>query len=196
MANHSSAIAVNYDEDYGIAEVTATIDNGDFGTREIRLESGELARQANGSVTAFLDDETMLLATTTASRKPKEHLDFFPLTVDVEERMYAAGRIPGSFFRREGRPSSEAILACRLIDRPLRPTFAKGLKNEVQIVATILSQHPDDFYDVLAINGASAATQLSGLPVSGAVGAVRVALLADEKHPCLLYTSPSPRDRG
>ena len=183
MANHSSAIAVNYDEDYGIAEVTATIDNGDFGTREIRLESGELARQANGSVTAFLDDETMLLATTTASRKPKEHLDFFPLTVDVEERMYAAGRIPGSFFRREGRPSSEAILACRLIDRPLRPTFAKGLKNEVQIVATILSQHPDDFYDVLAINGASAATQLSGLPVSGAVGAVRVALLSDEKHP-------------
>ena len=125
----------------------------------------------------------MLLATTTASNQPREGFDFFPLTVDVEERMYAAGKIPGSFFRREGRPSSEAILACRLIDRPLRPTFVKGLRNEVQVVVTVMSQDPEEYYDVVAINGASAATQLSGLPVSGAVGGVRMALIADDKHP-------------
>lgn len=125
----------------------------------------------------------MLLATTTASNQPRENFDFFPLTVDVEERMYAAGKIPGSFFRREGRPSTEAILACRLIDRPLRPTFVKGLRNEVQVVITVLSQDPEEYYDVVAINGASAATQLSGLPVSGAVGGVRMALIADDKHP-------------
>lgn len=171
------------DDDYGVIEAVATIDNGDFGTRTIRFETGQLARQAGGSVTTYLDDDTMLLTTTTASNQPREHLDFFPLTVDVEERMYAAGRIPGSFFRREGRPSSEAVLAARLIDRPLRPTFVQGLRNEVQVVVTVLSQNPDDFYDVVAINGASAATQLSGLPVSGSVGGVRVALVADEAHP-------------
>lgn len=170
------------DEDFGIIEAVASIDNGDFGTRTIRFETGQLARQADGSVTTYLDEETMLLTTTTASSRPREGFDFFPLTVDVEERMYAAGRIPGSFFRREGRPSTEAILACRQIDRPLRPTFVKGLRNEVQIVVTVLSQHPDDYYDVVAINGASAATQLSGLPVSGAVGGVRMALVVDEKH--------------
>ena len=97
--------------------------------------------------------------------------------------MYAAGRIPGSFFRREGRPTTQAILACRLIDRPLRPTFAKGLRNEVQCVITVMSMAPDEYYDVVAVNGASAATQLSGLPVSGAVGGVRMALIADDKHP-------------
>ncbi|MBZ8178010.1 polyribonucleotide nucleotidyltransferase [Corynebacterium sp. 3HC-13] len=170
------------DEEFGIIEAVATIDNGDFGTRTIRFETGQLARQADGSVTTYLDEETMLLATATASNSPREGFDFFPLTVDVEERMYAAGRIPGSFFRREGRPSTEAILACRQIDRPLRPTFTKGLRNEVQIVVTVLSQHPDDFYDVVAINGASAATQLSGLPVSGAVGGVRMALVYDNDH--------------
>src|SRR5688572_3042257 len=121
--------------------------------------------------------DTMLLSATTAGRQPKEHFDFFPLTVDVEERMYAAGRIPGSFFRREGRPSEDAILTCRLIDRPLRPTFAKGLRNEVQVVITVLSLDPDHLYDVLAINGASASTQLSGLPFSGPVGGTRVALI-------------------
>ncbi|MGP6172952.1 polyribonucleotide nucleotidyltransferase [Corynebacterium sp. A21] len=178
-----SDVQFTQDEDYGVIEATVTIDNGDFGTRTIRFETGQLARQADGSVTTYLDDDTMLLSTTTASNQPREGLDFFPLTVDVEERMYAAGRIPGSFFRREGRPSTEAILACRLIDRPLRPTFVKGLRNEVQIVVTVLSQNPDDFYDVVAINGASAATQLSGLPVSGPVGGVRMALIADEKHP-------------
>jgi polyribonucleotide nucleotidyltransferase len=161
----------------GVFETTAVIDNGSFGTRTVRFETGRLARQAAGSVTAYLDDETMLLSATTASKQPKDHFDFFPLTIDVEERMYAAGRIPGSFFRREGRPSTDAILACRLIDRPLRPTFVDGLRNEVQVVVTVLSLHPQDPYDVLAINAASASTQISGLPFSGPVGGVRVALI-------------------
>ena len=181
----SAQHGVNFftDDDYGTTEATVELDNGDFGSRTIRFETGQLARQADGSVTTYLDDDTMLLSTTTASNQPRENFDFFPLTVDVEERMYAAGRIPGSFFRREGRPSSEAILACRLIDRPLRPTFVKGLRNEVQVVITVLSQAPQEYYDVVAINGASASTQLSGLPVSGAVGGVRIALLADDRHP-------------
>lgn len=178
-----NAFDVQVDEEFGITEAVATLDNGDFGSRTIRFETGQLARQADGSVTTYLDEETMLLATTTASNQPREGFDFFPLTVDVEERMYAAGKIPGSFFRREGRPSTQAILACRLIDRPLRPTFVKGLRNEVQVVITVMSQHPEEYYDVVAINGASAATQLSGLPVSGPVGGVRMALLADDKHP-------------
>lgn len=183
MSTKPSNVVFNIDEEFGITEAIATIDNGDFGKRTIRFETGQLARQADGSVTTYLDDDTMLLATTTASNQPREGFDFFPLTVDVEERMYAAGRIPGSFFRREGRPSTEAILACRLIDRPLRPTFVKGLRNEVQVVITVLSVNPQDMYDVVAINGASAATQLSGLPVSGPVGGVRMALIADDAHP-------------
>ncbi|MGK2904295.1 MAG: polyribonucleotide nucleotidyltransferase [Mycobacterium sp.] len=167
--------AVETDE--GVFESTAVIDNGSFGTRTIRFETGRLAQQAAGSVVAYLDDETMLLSATTASKTPKDHFDFFPLTIDVEERMYAAGRIPGSFFRREGRPSTDAILTCRLIDRPLRPTFVSGLRNEIQVVVTILSLDPKDLYDVLAINAASASTQISGLPFSGPVGGVRVALI-------------------
>ncbi|MFP3713595.1 polyribonucleotide nucleotidyltransferase [Puerhibacterium sp. TATVAM-FAB25] len=155
----------------------AVIDNGRFGTRTVRFETGRLARQAAGSVAAYLDGETMLLSATTAGKQPKDQFDFFPLTVDVEERMYAAGRIPGSFFRREGRPSTEAILACRLIDRPLRPLFVKGLRNEVQVVVSVLAIHPDDAYDVLAINAASLSTQISGLPFSGPVAGVRVALI-------------------
>jgi polyribonucleotide nucleotidyltransferase len=119
----------------------------------------------------------MLLSATTASKHPKEHFDFFPLTVDVEERMYAAGRIPGAFFRREGRPSTDAILTCRLIDRPLRPSFTDGLRNEIQVVITVQSLNPDDPYDVLAINAASASTQIAGLPFSGPIGGVRVALI-------------------
>ncbi|MTE09064.1 polyribonucleotide nucleotidyltransferase [Corynebacterium aurimucosum] len=181
QTNNSVEFAI--DEDYGITEAIATLDNGDFGTRTIRFETGQLARQAGGSVTTYLDEDTMLLSTTTASNQPREGFDFFPLTVDVEERMYAAGKIPGSFFRREGRPSTEAILACRLIDRPLRPTFVKGLRNEVQVVVTVLSMDPEEYYDVVAINGASVSTQLSGLPVSGPVGGVRMALIADDKHP-------------
>ncbi|MDK8794464.1 polyribonucleotide nucleotidyltransferase [Corynebacterium sp. MSK041] len=178
-----NSVEFHIDEEFGVTEATAILDNGDFGTRTVRFETGQLARQADGSVTTYLDDDTMLLATTTASNQPREGFDFFPLTVDVEERMYAAGKIPGSFFRREGRPSTQAILACRLIDRPLRPTFVKGLRNEVQVVITVMSWDPEEYYDVVAINGASAATQLSGLPVSGAVGGVRMALIADEKHP-------------
>src|SRR6478672_10931314 len=160
-----------------VHETTAVIDNGSFGTRTIRFETGRLARQAAGSVVAYLDDDTMLLSATTASKHPKEHFDFFPLTVDVEERMYAAGRIPGSFFRREGRPSTDAILTCRLIDRPLRPSFVDGLRNEIQVVVTVLSLDPKDLYDVVAINAASASTQIAGLPFSGPVGGVRVALI-------------------
>ena len=160
-----------------IHESVATIDNGRFGTRTIRFETGRLARQAAGSVVAYLDDETMLLSATTASKHPKEHFDFFPLTVDVEERMYAIGRIPGSFFRREGRPGTDAILTCRLIDRPLRPSFVDGLRNEIQVVVTVMSLNPQDPYDVVAINAASASTQLAGLPFSGPIGGVRVALI-------------------
>jgi polyribonucleotide nucleotidyltransferase len=163
----------------GVYESTAVIDNGSFGTRTIRFETGRLAKQAAGAVVAYLDDETMLLSATTASKQPKDHFDFFPLTIDVEERMYAAGRIPGSFFRREGRPSTDAILTCRLIDRPLRPTFVSGLRNEIQVVVTVLSLDPKDLYDVLAINAASASTQISGLPFAGPVGGVRVALIND-----------------
>jgi polyribonucleotide nucleotidyltransferase len=161
----------------GVYEATAVIDNGSFGNRTIRFETGRLAKQAAGSVVAYLDDDTVLLSATTAGKTPKDQFDFFPLTVDVEERMYAAGRIPGSFFRREGRPSEDAILTCRLIDRPLRPTFIKGLRNEVQVVITVLALNPDHAYDVLAINAASASTQISGLPFSGPVGGTRVALI-------------------
>jgi polyribonucleotide nucleotidyltransferase len=155
----------------------AVIDNGQFGSHTIRFETGRLARQAAGSAVVFMDDETMVLSATTASKKPKDNLDFFPLTVDVEERMYAAGRIPGSFFRREGRPSEDAILTCRLIDRPLRPSFVKGLRNEIQVVETIMALHPEHLYDVVAINAASLSTQLAGLPFSGPIGGVRVALI-------------------
>ena len=155
----------------------AVLDNGRFGTRTIRFETGRLAQQAQGSVAAYLDDETMLLSATSVSKSPREGFDFFPLTVDVEERQYAAGKIPGSFFRREGRPSTEAILVCRLIDRPLRPSFVDGLRNEVQIVVTVLSIAPDEFYDALAINAASASTQISGLPFSGPIAGVRMALI-------------------
>ncbi len=158
----------------------AVLDNGKFGKRTVRFETGRLAQQAQGAVAAYLDEETMLLSATSASKNAREGFDFFPLTVDVEERAYAAGKIPGSFFRREGRPSTEAILVCRLIDRPLRPSFVDGLRNEVQIVITVLSIAPDEFYDALAINAASASTQISGLPFSGPIAAVRLALIGDQ----------------
>src|SRR5512132_1011856 len=155
---------------------TAVIDNGSFGTREVTFSTGRLAKQAAGSVIVQLG-ETTVLSATTASKAPKEHFDFFPLTVDVEERMYAAGRIPGSFFRREGRPSEDAILTDRLIDRPLRPSFAKGLRNEIQIVETVLALAPEHLYDVVAINAASMSTQIAGVPFAGPIGGVRVALI-------------------
>jgi len=161
-------------DNHEITSAEAVIDNGTFGTRTIRFETGRLARQAAGSAVAYFGD-SMLLSATTASKHPKDQFDFFPLTVDVEERMYAAGRIPGSFFRREGRPSEDAILTCRLTDRPLRPSFVKGLRNEVQVVITVMALDPDHLYDVIAINAASMSTQLAGLPFSGPIGAVRVA---------------------
>jgi polyribonucleotide nucleotidyltransferase len=158
----------------------AVIDNGKFGTRTVRFEAGRLAQQAQGAVAAYLDEETMLLSATSIGKHPKDNFDFFPLTIDVEERSYAAGKIPGSFFRREGRPSTEAILVCRLIDRPLRPSFVNGLRNEVQVVITVLSIAPDEFYDTLAINAASASSQISGIPFSGPIAGVRLALIGDQ----------------
>jgi len=164
-------------EGQDVKHAVAVIDNGKFGKREIRFETGRLAKQAAGCATVYLDDETMLLSATTVSKSPKDQFDFFPLTVDVEERMYSIGKIPGSFFRREGRPTEEAILTCRLIDRPLRPSFVKGLRNEVQIVVSVMALNPDHMYDVIAINASSMSTQLAGLPFSGPVGGVRVALI-------------------
>ncbi|CAL8975697.1 Polyribonucleotide nucleotidyltransferase [Tessaracoccus sp. O5.2] len=164
----------------GIEFAEAVIDNGKYGTHTVRFEAGVLAQQADGSAAVYLDGDTMLLSATTAQKTPREAIDFFPLTVDVEERMYAAGKIPGSFFRREGRPGEGAILACRLIDRPLRPAFVKGLRNEVQVVVTILALNPAVMYDVVAINAASMSTQIAGLPFSGPIGGVRVALIDDQ----------------
>ncbi|HLL62974.1 MAG TPA: polyribonucleotide nucleotidyltransferase [Propionibacteriaceae bacterium] len=158
----------------------AVIDNGALGRHVVRFETGLLARQAAGSATVYLDEDTMVLSATTAQSRPRDAIDFFPLTVDVEERMYAVGRIPGSFFRREGRPSEGAILTCRLIDRPLRPCFVKGLRNEVQVVVTVMALNPDKLYDVVAINAASLSTQLAGLPFTGPIGGVRVALVGDQ----------------
>ena len=164
-------------EGQDVTSAVAVIDNGKFGKKEIRFETGRLARQAAGAAAVYMNDETMIFSATTASKSPKDQFDFFPLTVDVEEKMYAVGRIPGSFFRREGRPSEDAILTCRLIDRPLRPSFVKGLRNEVQIVITVMALDPDHMYDVLAINAASMSTQLAGLPFSGPIGGVRIALI-------------------
>jgi polyribonucleotide nucleotidyltransferase len=167
-------------EGQDVQSAVAKIDNGKYGKRQIRFETGRLAQQAAGTAIVYLDDDSMLLSATTVSKNPKDQFDFFPLTVDVEERMYAAGKIPGSFFRREGRPSEDAILTCRLIDRPLRPAFTKGLRNEVQIVVTVMALNPDHMYDVIAINAASMSTQLAGLPFSGPIGGVRVALIEDQ----------------
>ncbi|MCM3688896.1 polyribonucleotide nucleotidyltransferase [Kocuria rosea] len=158
----------------------AVIDNGSYGKRVVRFETGRLAKQAAGAALVSIDEDTTMLSATTVGKSPREGFDFFPLTVDVEERMYAAGRIPGSFFRREGRPSTDAILTCRLIDRPLRPAFGKGIRNEVQVVVTVLSINPDEIYNTVAINAASMSTTLSGMPFQGPVGGVRMALMAGE----------------
>ncbi|RLY92380.1 polyribonucleotide nucleotidyltransferase [Kocuria tytonicola] len=163
-----------------IQSAEAVIDNGSYGKRVVRFETGRLARQAAGAAMVYIDEETSMLSATAVGKHPREGFDFFPLTVDVEERMYAAGRIPGSFFRREGRPSTDAILTCRLIDRPLRPAFGKGLRNEVQVVVTVMSIAPDEIYNTVAINAASMSTTLSGLPFQGPVGGVRMALMAEE----------------
>src|SRR5947209_4698351 len=166
--------------DEGVFESTATIDNGSFGTRTIRFETGRLAKQAAGSVVAYLDDETMLLSATTASKSPKDHFDFFPLSIDVEERLYAVGRIPGSFFRREGRPSTDAILDARLTDRPLRPLFPKGFRNEVQVIITVLSADQENDHDTLGTVAASAALAISDIPWDGPVSSTRVGYLNGE----------------
>ncbi|MGB9112645.1 MAG: polyribonucleotide nucleotidyltransferase, partial [Acidimicrobiales bacterium] len=142
--------------------------------RQLSFETGKLAPQADGAVVARIGD-TLVLVTAVAARKVREGQDFFPLTVDVEERMYAAGKIPGSFFRREGRATDQAILTARLIDRPLRPSFPEGFRNEVHVVATILGADQENPHDVVSINGASAALLLSGIPFEGPIGAVRIA---------------------
>ncbi|MGH2577226.1 MAG: polyribonucleotide nucleotidyltransferase, partial [Actinomycetota bacterium] len=142
------------------------------------FESGRLAMQAEGSAVVTYGETQVLATTTTAA--PREGIDFFPLTVDVEERMYAAGKIPGGFFRREGRPSETAILTARLIDRPLRPTFRDGYNDEVQVVVTVLSADLANPYDVPGINGASMSTMIAGLPFDGPVGAVRLGLIGGE----------------
>jgi len=154
----------------GTHELTVDIDG-----KQLTFEAGRLAQQAGGAVVASLGD-TKVLTTTTASSQTKDFLGFFPLTIEVEERMYAAGRIPGSFFKREGRPGESAILTCRLTDRPLRPTFVEGLRNEVQVVNTILQTMQVDPYDVVAMNASSLSTMLSGLPFDGPVASVRYAL--------------------
>ncbi|HZQ77200.1 MAG TPA: polyribonucleotide nucleotidyltransferase [Acidimicrobiia bacterium] len=153
--------------------ITASAPIGETG-KSLTFSTGLLAPQADGAVVVSVG-ETTVLVTAQASRGIREGIDFFPLTVDVEERMYAAGKIPGSFFRREGRPTEQAILACRLTDRPLRPSFPKGYRNETQIVATVLGADLQNPHDVLVINGASAALMISGIPFAGPVGAVRLA---------------------
>jgi polyribonucleotide nucleotidyltransferase len=149
-----------------------------LGDTELTFETGKLAKQAHGSVVVTLGETQVLATCTTAA--PREGIDFFPLTVDVEERMYAAGKIPGGFFRREGRPSETAVLTARLIDRPLRPTFKEGYRDEVQVVITVLSADQANPYDIPGINGASAAVMLAGLPFDGPVGAVRMGLIGRE----------------
>src|SRR5271154_3512981 len=142
--------------------------------KSLSFEAGHLAQLADGAVVARIGD-TILLATVAAAKSGREGIDFCPLTVDIEERAYAAGKIPGAFFRREGKPSDQAVLTCRLIDRPLRPSFPKGFRNEVQVVGTIFSADQENPYDVLAINAASAALMISGIPFDGPIGAVRIA---------------------
>jgi polyribonucleotide nucleotidyltransferase len=156
------------------AEVSVTV-----GGREITFEAGKLAKQADGAVVARSGD-TMVLATAQGRMEPREGADFFPLTVDVEERMYAAGKIPGGFFKREGRPTERAILTARMIDRPIRPLWPKGYKNETQVICTVLSADLITAHDILCINGASAALMISPMPFLGPVGAVRIAIIDGE----------------
>src|SRR5207253_3478460 len=151
----------------------------EIGGREITFETGKLAKQADGAV-VVRSGEPMVLATAQGRMEAREGADFFPLTVDVEERMYAAGKIPGGFFKREGRPTERAILTARMIDRPIRPLWPKGFKNEVQVICTTLSADLVTPHDILCINGASAALMISPLPFLGPVGAVRISLIDGE----------------
>src|SRR5438445_9207863 len=156
---------------------TATV-SVTIGDQELTFETGKLAKQADGAVLVRAG-ETMVLAAAQGKMEPREGADFFPLTVDVEERMYAAGKIPGGFFKREGRPTERAILTARMIDRPIRPLWPKGFRNEVHVVCTVLSADMVTAHDVLCINGASAALMISPLPFLGPVGAVRVGRIDD-----------------
>ncbi len=156
-----------------MAKITKTIQ---YGKHTVTLETGEIARQASGACLASMGD-TVVLVTVVAAKEAKPGQDFFPLTVDYQERTYAAGRIPGGFFRREGRPSEKEILTCRLIDRPVRPLFPEGFTNEVQIIATVMSVDPDIDPDIVAMIGANAALVLAGVPFNGPVGAARVGYL-------------------
>ena len=150
-----------------------------FGNHKVTLETGRIARQASGAVMVSMGD-TVLLVTCVAKKEAREGQDFFPLTVDYQEKTYAAGKIPGGFFKREGRPSEKETLTCRLIDRPIRPLFPKEFKNEVQIIVTVMSLDPDINPDIPAIIGASAAVSLTGAPFSGPVGAARVGYIDGE----------------
>src|SRR2546426_1812266 len=156
----------------------ATTLSREFGNTTMSFETGRMARLADGAAVVTYG-ETQVLATCVSSA-PREGIDFFPLTIDVEERMYAAGKIPGSFCRREGRPSETAVLTCRLIDRPLRPTFKDGYRDEVQVVITVLGVDGSNPYDIPAMNAASIATSLAGLPFDGPVGSVRMGLIDGE----------------
>src|SRR5881296_2678056 len=149
------------------------------GEQEVTFETGKLAKQADGAV-VVRSGETMVLATAQGRMEAREGADFFPLTVDVEERMYAAGKIPGGFFKREGRPTERAILTARMIDRPIRPLWPKGYKNETQVICTVLSADLVTAHDILCINGASAALMVSPLPFLGPIGAVRIGLIDGE----------------
>src|SRR5690606_25728558 len=159
-----------------VPEITVT---GEVGGKELTFSTGKLAGQADGAVVSKLGGSHMLV-TATANKKMREGIDFFPLTVDFEERMYAVGRIPGSCFRREGRPSEDGILTCRLIDRPLRPSFDDDFRCETHVVVTALSVDGENPFDVVALNGASAALSVSPIPFNGPIGAVRLALKRGE----------------
>ncbi|MCD4727270.1 MAG: hypothetical protein K8R46_06390, partial [Pirellulales bacterium] len=150
-----------------------------FGAQNLIIESGKLAKQANGAVTVTCGG-TVVLVTACMAKKPRGGIDFFPLMVDYQEKTYSAGRIPGGFFKREGRPTQKEILTCRVIDRPLRPLFPEGLFNDVQVVASVLSSDGENDPDVLALVGASAALMVSDIPFFGPVGAVRVGMIDDE----------------
>src|SRR5216117_1644893 len=166
---------------------TATV-SVTVGDQELTFETGKLAKQADGAVLVRAGD-TMVLATAQGKMEAREGADFFPLTVDVEERMYAAGKIPGGFFKREGRPTERAILTARMIDRPIRPLWPKGFRNEVQVICTVLSADLVTAHDILCINGASAALMISPLPFIGPVGAVRIGRVENE-----LVVNPTLQD--
>ena len=167
-----------------------------IGQREISMETGTLAQQANGSVLIRTGDSVALV--TAVMSKPREGIDFFPLTIDYEERLYARGKIPGSFFRREGRPSTDAILTDRLTDRPLRPLFPKGFRNEVQVTVTSFSSDQENPLDLLVMNGASAALSISDIPFGGPIGATRVGYGTRLRHSpsCVLIAFKAVRFFG